>query len=90
MIVILVVLVLVAVALGVIRFVRGPADADRVVALDILFSAAVAMCALAALATRRVLFLDIAIGLILIGFVATLAWARLVEKRRPTKWAPEP
>ena len=90
MIVILVVLVLVAVALGVIRFVRGPADADRVVALDILFSAAVAMCALAALATRRVLFLDIAIGLILIGFVATLAWARLVEMRRPMKRAPEP
>ena len=90
MIVILVVLVLGAVALGVIRFVRGPADADRVVALDILFSAAVAMCALAALATRRVLFLDIAIGLILIGFVATLAWARLVEMRRPMKRAPEP
>ena len=90
MIVILVVLVLGAVALGVIRFVRGPADADRVVALDILFSAAVAMCALAALATRRVLFLDIAIGLILIGFVATLAWARLVEMRRPRKRAPEP
>ena len=90
MIVILVVLVLGAVALGVIRFVRGPADADRVVALDILFSAAVAMCALAALTTRRVLFLDIAIGLILIGFVATLAWARLVEMRRPRKRAPEP
>ena len=90
MIVILVVLVLGAVALGVIRFVRGPADADRVVALDILFSAAVAMCALAALATRRVLFLDIAIGLVLIGFVATLAWARLVEMRRPMKRTPEP
>ena len=90
MIVILVVLVLGAVALGVIRFVRGPADADRVVALDILFSAAVAMCALAALTTQRVLFLDIAIGLILIGFVATLAWARLVEMRRPMKRAPEP
>jgi multicomponent Na+:H+ antiporter subunit F len=90
LIVILFVLVLGAVALGVIRFVRGPADADRVVALDILFSAAVAMCALAALTTRRVLFLDIAIGLILIGFVATLAWARLVEMRRPRKRAPEP
>ncbi|MGK2944354.1 MAG: monovalent cation/H+ antiporter complex subunit F [Desulfuromonadales bacterium] len=36
-------------------------------------------CALAALATGRVLFLDIAIGVAMIGFVATLAWARLVE-----------
>ena len=82
MITLLVALVLGCVALGVIRFVRGPADADRIIALDILFSAAVAFCALAALATRRVLFLDIAIGVVLIGFVATLAWARLVEMRR--------
>jgi multicomponent Na+:H+ antiporter subunit F len=42
----------------------------------------VAFCALAALATGQVLFLDIAIGVSLIGFVATLAWARLVEMRR--------
>jgi multicomponent Na+:H+ antiporter subunit F len=90
LITILVLLVLGAVALGVIRFVRGPADADRVVALDILFSAGVAMCSLAALATRRVLFLDIAIGLVIIGFVATLAWARLVEMRRHDKRDFEP
>jgi multicomponent Na+:H+ antiporter subunit F len=71
----------VAIALGVVRFISGPTDTDRVVAVDILFSGAVAMCALAALTTRRVLFLDVAIGLILIGFVATLAWARLIETR---------
>jgi multicomponent Na+:H+ antiporter subunit F len=82
---ILFVLVLLSVVLGVIRFVTGPADADRIVAIDILFSAAVAMCALAALVTRRVLFLDIAIGVVLIGFVATLAWSRLVEMRRGHK-----
>jgi multicomponent Na+:H+ antiporter subunit F len=70
-----------AVALGIIRFVSGPTDTDRVVAVDILFSGAVAMCAIAAIATKRVLFLDVAIGLILIGFVATLAWARLIEAR---------
>lgn len=90
MISLLVVLALVCVALGVIRFARGPADADRIIALDILFSAAVALCSLAALATGRVLFLDIAIGVVPIGFVATLAWARLVEMRRPAKNEPEP
>ncbi|ABA89855.1 sodium/proton antiporter complex Mrp, protein F [Syntrophotalea carbinolica DSM 2380] len=77
----LVVPVLVCVGLGVVRFVRGPYDADRIVAVDMLFSAAVALCVLAALVTRRVLYLDIAIGVVLIGFVATLAWARLVEMR---------
>lgn len=82
-------IVLGCVALGAIRFVVGPADADRVVAIDILFSAAVAMCALAALVTRRVLFLDIAIGVVLIGFVATLAWSRLVEMRSDQKKEPE-
>lgn len=82
MITLLVFLVLVCVALGVARFVLGPADADRIIALDILLSSALVLCALAALYTRRVLFLDIAIGVALIGFVATLAWARLVEMRR--------
>lgn len=80
----LVVPVLVCVGLGGVRFVRGPSDADRIVAVDMLFSAAVALCVLAALASRRVLFLDIAIGVVLIGFVATLAWARLVEMRGMT------
>jgi multicomponent Na+:H+ antiporter subunit F len=82
MISLLVLVILGCVALGVTRFVRGPSDADRIVALDILFSAAVALCILAALYTRNVLFLDIAIGVVLTGFVATLAWARLVELRR--------
>ncbi len=82
MIALLFFMVLGCVALGLVRFVRGPYDADRIVALDILFSAAVAFCALAALATGYVLFLDIAIGVSLIGFVATLAWAHLVEMRR--------
>jgi multicomponent Na+:H+ antiporter subunit F len=78
----LVLSILACVALGVLRFVRGPSDADRIIALDILFAAAIALCAAAALYTQRVLFLDIAIGVALVGFVATLAWARLVELRR--------
>jgi len=82
MISLLVLVVLGCVALGVTRFVLGPSDADRIVALDILFSAAVALCTLAALYTGNVLFLDIAIGVVMTGFVATLAWARLVELRR--------
>ena len=73
------------VALGVVRFVRGPSDADRIIALDVLFAAAVALCAAAALSTQRVLFLDIAIGVALVGFVATLAWARLVELRNASR-----
>lgn len=82
MIALLVVTLFVCVALAALRFVRGPSDADRIVAVDVLFSAALALCAAAALVTGRVLFLDIAIGVALTGFVATLAWARVVERRR--------
>lgn len=62
------------------RLLKGPTAADRVVALDLLFALAVAFCLLAALASGRQEFIDIAIGLALTGFVATLAWSRLVEK----------
>ncbi len=81
-----------AIALAVLRFVRGPSDADRLIALDILFAAAIALCAAAALHTGQVLFLDVAIGVALIGFVATLAWARLISRGRPADppAAPEP
>lgn len=81
MITFLIGVVFVCIALGVVRFVRGPTNADRIIALDVLFAAAVALCAAAALYTQRVLFLDVAIGVALIGFITTLAWARLVELR---------
>ena len=69
-----------AIVLAVWRILRGPTAADRVVALDIVFSASLALIAAMALATGRVLFLDIAIGLALVGFVATVVWARVVER----------
>jgi multicomponent Na+:H+ antiporter subunit F len=85
MIILLVLIVFGCVGVGTLRFVLGPSDADRIVALDILFSSAVALCTFAALSTQRVLFLDIAIGVALISFVATLAWSRLLEMRNSHK-----
>lgn len=69
-----------AMALAVIRMLRGPSQADRIIALDVVFSACIALCAAAALATGRALFLDIGIGLGIVGFVATIVWARLIDK----------
>lgn len=77
-----------AAALGMLRFLCGPSDADRVIALDILFAAAIGLCVAAALASGRVLFLDVAIGLALVGFVATVAWARMIEGRGDAKRGP--
>lgn len=72
-------LLVITVLLGALRLFMGPTDADRIIAADILFFCSVAFCALAARMSGRELFLDVAIGLTLIGFVATLAWARLVD-----------
>jgi multicomponent Na+:H+ antiporter subunit F len=71
---------LLAVALALVRIVRGPTDADRVVALDILLAATVLLCVAAALATRSTAFLDVGIGSALVGFVATASWARLIRR----------
>lgn len=81
MIAAMVLLLAAAAALGTLRFLRGPSDTDRVVALDILFAAAIGLCVAAALASGRALFLDVAIGLSLVGFVATVAWARMIDRR---------
>jgi multicomponent Na+:H+ antiporter subunit F len=65
---------------GFYRMLRGPRQTDRVVALDVLFAAAMLLAVIAALKTGRTAFLDIALGLALIGFVGTLAWARLIDR----------
>jgi len=69
---------LVAIGLAVGRLLSGPQEADRVVALDVTFAASVALTGAATLATGRALFLDIGVGLSLVGFVATMVWARLL------------
>lgn len=71
---------LAAVLLAFVRILRGPSQADRIIALDVIFAASIALTVAAALATGRALFLDIGIGLAIVGFVATVVWARLIDK----------
>lgn len=71
---------IIAGALATYRLVAGPTQADRVVALDVLLACALALAIAAALATRRSVFLDVAVGLALVAFVATIGWARLIER----------
>jgi multicomponent Na+:H+ antiporter subunit F len=70
---------LVAMALAIVRLLRGPTHADRIIALDVVFSASIALAVAASLGTGRTVFLDVAIGLGLVGFVATIVWARLID-----------
>jgi len=75
-----VMLLVVAAFVGLYRLLTGPTRADRVIALDLLFAIAVVLCICAALLSGSEAFLDVAIGLALAGFVATIAWARLVDR----------
>ncbi len=70
---------LVAIGMSAVRLVLGPTQADRIVALDVVLSASVVMTAAAAVASGRALYLDVGLGLAVVGFVATLVWARLIE-----------
>lgn len=64
------------------RMVRGPSFPDRFVALDMLTAVAVGFAALTAAVTGRGAFLDIALGVSLINFVATAAFAIFLERKR--------
>ncbi len=64
------------------RLVRGPGLPDRVVALDMIAYLAVGVIALWTLASGVPAYLDAALVLALIAFLATVAFARFIESQR--------
>lgn len=74
-------LVFAAVAMAFYRLAKGPSLPDRVVALDMMTVAIVAFCGLAAIRSGDAAFLDVALVLALVGFLATVALARYAERR---------
>ncbi|HTO26994.1 MAG TPA: cation:proton antiporter, partial [Devosia sp.] len=79
----LIALVLLGLALlvSVIRIIIGPTLADRVLALDLMTVIAMGFVGAIAIRTGQMLYLDIAIALALLGFLATIAFARYVLTR---------
>lgn len=69
--------------LTVYRFIVGPTLPDRVLALDLLVTVAIGYIAVVGIRTGFTLYLDIAIGLSLVGFLATVAFARFIHSRGP-------
>ncbi|MBO6899789.1 MAG: cation:proton antiporter [Rhizobiaceae bacterium] len=68
---------------AVFRFVVGPTLPDRVLALDLLVTVAIGFLAVIGIRTGFTLYLDIAIALALVGFLATVALARFILSRGP-------
>lgn len=67
-----------ALLLSVIRIIVGPTLGDRVLALDLLTVIAMGLIAAVAVRTGLMLYLDIAIAVALLGFLATVALARYI------------
>lgn len=64
--------------LTVARVVLGPTLPDRVLALDMLVAVAIGFIAVIGIKTGYALYVDIAIALGLVGFLATVAFARFI------------
>ena len=74
------VLLLAAMICAGIRIVRGPTGPDRVVALDMLGILGVAAAGMAVVASGSAAFIDIALGVALVGFLAAVAFAGFIER----------
>jgi multicomponent Na+:H+ antiporter subunit F len=74
-------LLLVGMLLAVIRLIRGPNLGDRILALDMITVLATGFIAGVAVLTGFSLYVDIAIALALVGFLATVALARYLMSR---------
>jgi multisubunit Na+/H+ antiporter MnhF subunit len=74
------VILLLAMSLTMIRFLKGPTLSDRVLAFDVLGIMALSLLVLLALYFERSIYLDIALVLGAIGFLGTTIFGRYIEK----------
>lgn len=72
-----------ALLMGFYRLAKGPSLPDRVVALELVSSLVVGIIGVHAIDTGVASFLDVAIVLALTGFLATIGFARFLERGGP-------
>ena len=78
------IVILIAIAVGLVRAFRGPTLFDRVLAANMIGTLTVLMVAVLGFMTGRPEFLDIALVYVLISFVSTIAVLRVVTLRTGT------
>lgn len=69
-----------ALILGILRFVKGPTAADRVVALDTMSIIVTATLALMAFIFQRYIYVDVSLVYAVLGFIGVIVLARYLEK----------
>lgn len=69
-----------ALLLALVRLIRGPTLADRVVALDLLGTVSIGVIAAYDVLTEQPVLLDVATVLALVAFLGTVALARYIRR----------
>lgn len=70
----------VALALNFVRLARGPATADRILALDTLYVNALALLVLLGMILDTFAYFEVALVLALLGFVGTVAVSKFAVR----------
>jgi len=69
-----------SVVLSIVRFMKGPSYTDRVIAFDVMTIASLAIIAVIAYLSGRIIYLDIAMVYGILSFLGVLVVARYLEK----------
>jgi len=77
---ILITLLLLSISISLYRFLKGPTLSDRVVAFDVMGIMSISLLLILALYFQRVVYVDIALVLGLIGFLGSTIFGRFVER----------
>jgi multicomponent Na+:H+ antiporter subunit F len=73
-------LILLGMLLSLIRFIKGPSSADRIMAFDVMTVSSIALIALIAFFNNRIIYLDVALVYGLLSFTGVIVIARFIEK----------
>ena len=82
-------LLLMALLITIVRLIRGPGLADRILALDLIAVLGTGFIGTFTVLTGFSLYVDIAIALALVGFLSTVALARYLMSRAAQDLKPE-
>jgi len=78
---IVVLIMLLALLLAFLRFLKGPDNSDRVVALDVLSTQGAGLLVVVSLLFDNAMLLDVSLVFALVGFVGVIVYSRYLEGR---------
>ncbi|MCD6090396.1 MAG: hypothetical protein J7J72_02735 [Bacteroidales bacterium] len=71
---------LLSIVVSMVRFIKGPSSADRIVAFDVISVSSVALIAFIAALTNRIIYMDVALVYGILGFLGVIVVARYLER----------